>query len=222
MNPNFTTTTNVSLAVGQISIMSAMKNYFTYRILAGGCGYPYITIEGSIEDWTKIKLKLKEFERYDFEWFTSDISEIINKIIDTKKGNVDLEFWKTMIRYKDPEGAYQGDYADGWFLKFFPYDFYGHRISGPLPNGIKMPSEMLSVPCQLGVIFPGMKEEDVKCEKYEILAGFVGLTQNPKNASLKPEIGWVFRKQVEVEDKKSNDYQKEEAIMNSLNFRKKI
>ena len=36
MTPNFTTTTTVSLAVGQLSIMSAMKNYFKYKLFKRG------------------------------------------------------------------------------------------------------------------------------------------------------------------------------------------
>ena len=94
MTPNFTTTTTVSFAVSMISIMSAMKNYFNYKFLCRGCGFPYVTIEGSVEDLTKISLKLNDLKKYDFEWFKSEISDIINKIIDTKKGCVDLKFWK--------------------------------------------------------------------------------------------------------------------------------
>lgn len=57
LTPNFTTTTAISFAVGQLSIMAAMKNYFNHRILLGGCGFPYVIIEGSLEDWTKIIAK---------------------------------------------------------------------------------------------------------------------------------------------------------------------
>ena len=36
-----------------------MKEYFTYRLLMAGCGISSITLEGSIEDWEKIKSKIE-------------------------------------------------------------------------------------------------------------------------------------------------------------------
>ena len=53
-----------------------------------------------------------------------------------------------------------------------------------------MPSEMLSVPFLLKIVPPGMREEDVEAIRCEMLAGFVGLTQNKTNASLKPD-NWM-------------------------------
>ena len=62
LSPNFTTTTPVSSSVGQISIMSALKHYFKYKVLMGGCALPYVTIEGFIEDWEKINEKLENLK----------------------------------------------------------------------------------------------------------------------------------------------------------------
>ena len=52
---NFSTTTQVAKVTSQVSIMSAMKQYFTYRVLMAGCGISSITLEGSVQDWEKIK-----------------------------------------------------------------------------------------------------------------------------------------------------------------------
>ena len=218
MTPDFSTTTNISLAVGQLSIMSAMKNYFKYRLLLGGCGFPFVTIEGSLEDWQKIIAKLNELKKYKFEWFTDEITKIVNKIIDTKKGNVDVKFWKEMIRFKDPDGSYSPDYVDGWLTKFFPYDFYGKLLKGPIYETDSLPSEMLSVPFILQVVPPGKDPKDVEEVKCEMLAGFVGMTQNRKTASFKPEIGWVIRKRKEIPPGQEYMYQKEEARRNILHL----
>ena len=48
LTPNFTTTTKVSLAAGQLSIMNAMKYYFNYRTRVCLCGFPYIIVEGRL------------------------------------------------------------------------------------------------------------------------------------------------------------------------------
>ena len=59
LQSDISTTNPVTLATSQVSIMSAMNQYFTYRVLMGGCGISSITLEGSLEDWEKIKSKLE-------------------------------------------------------------------------------------------------------------------------------------------------------------------
>lgn len=189
LTPCFSTTTPVSLAVGQLSIMSTMKHYFSYRGMVCGCGIPYITIEGSVEDWQKILEKLNNLNKYKFEWFTEDVSPIIEKIIQTKLGNVDKKFWKDMIRVKDGRGFYDPSRVDGWFTKFFPFDDEGSRNYGSISDGDDLQNEMLSIPFILDVIYPD-KTIRKNCIIY---AGFVGLTQNKENGSFKPEIGWLIK-----------------------------
>ena len=55
LESNFTTTNPVTLTTSQVSIMSAMKQYFIYRVVMYVCGISKITLEGSLEDWEKIK-----------------------------------------------------------------------------------------------------------------------------------------------------------------------
>ena len=52
-------------------------------------------------------------KKYKFEWFTDNITSIVNQIIETKKSIVDENFWKQMIRFKEPDGSYSQDYIDG-------------------------------------------------------------------------------------------------------------
>ncbi|MBR0097946.1 MAG: DUF4419 domain-containing protein, partial [Synergistaceae bacterium] len=42
----------------QLAIMSSMKQYFKYKVIMCVCGISSITLEGSLEDWQKIKKKL--------------------------------------------------------------------------------------------------------------------------------------------------------------------
>lgn len=93
-----------------------------------------------------------------------------------------------MIRFKDPNGQYSPDYVDGWFTKFFPFDSCEKIIDGPIYEIIEMPSKMLSFPVILKVIPPGKNPDEVEDIKCELLAGFVGMTQNKNNSSFKPEI----------------------------------
>lgn len=200
LTPNFSTTTPVSLSVGQISIMSALKHYFKYKVLMGGCGLPYVTIEGSIEDWQKINQKLEDLKKYKLEFWIDKLIPIINKIIETKKGNIDKEFWLRMIKIKDDNGMYDPGFVDGWFTNFFPYNDNGEYTDGRIYTRVRMPSEMLAVPFELKILdFEGQDESEVEPIKCEFLAGFVGMTQDEKTFSMKPEIGWIIREEHEIE-----------------------
>lgn len=187
LTPDFTTTTPVSLAVGQLTIMSTMKHYFNFCFEVSGCGFPYITIEGTIEDWIKISDKLSNLSKYDFKWFTNETIPIIQKIIETKKGNIDKKFWQMMLKIKNGSGFYDPDHVNGWFVSFFPFDRDGRRIYGSISTDTKLQDEVQTVPFKLRIIGQGTFD----CT---FLAGFVGLTQDEKTASIKPEIGWFIQK----------------------------
>lgn len=189
LTPEFTTTTPISLAVGQLSIMSTMKHYFSFRMMVAGCGIPHITIEGSIDDWERILSKLENLNAYDFQWFTNKVSPIIEEIIQTKKGNVNTQFWKDMVRIKNGRGFYDPSGVDGWFTNFFPYNDEGERRRGLIKSGSNLQKELLEVPFTLDIV----SGQSVKSLKMQFLAGFVGLTQNEKTGSLKPEIGWIVQ-----------------------------
>ena len=195
LTPNFTTTDCVSMSVGQISIMSAFKHYFKYTIHMLGCGLPYVTIEGSVDDWNQIIEKMKKLKSYKIDFWIDKLFPIIEKIIETKKGNVDREFWKQMIKVKDENDMYDPGFVDGWFTNFFPYTEMGEFIEGPILIRTNLASEILNVPFELKIAdYKGQPESEMKNVKCEFLAGFVGMTQDEKTASMKPKIGWIIRK----------------------------
>ena len=68
---NFSTTTQVAQVTSQVSIMSGMKQYFVYKALMAGCGISNITLEGSIQDWEKIKSKCEFLSTKGLEWYTN-------------------------------------------------------------------------------------------------------------------------------------------------------
>lgn len=138
---DFTTTTPASLISSQITIMESMKEFFNYKVIMVGCGIPEVTIEGSVADWEKISKRLDYLARYDLKWWTSELKPVIQKIIDTKKGKLDKDFWMNMVKYHKTGiyGSYDG--IDGWFLKFYPYLEGGRKatqaarqVSKPINN----------------------------------------------------------------------------------------
>lgn len=195
LTPDFSTTTPLSLSVGQISIMSAFKNYFKYIRFAGICDFPFINIEGTVEDWEKIQQKLNFLTKYEFNFWTDKIKPIISKIIETKKGNVDKEFWLNMIQIIKVPGPCGGDMSiyDGWFFNFFPFNEDGLYLSEGISQYAKMASELLAVKVKI-ILTNENKEVGELMAEY--VGGFIGLSQNSNDSSLKPEIGWFIRKDI--------------------------
>jgi hypothetical protein len=121
LTADFTTTTPTARIASQISIMESVKEFFNYKIAFTGCGLPEVTIDGSVKDWEKILTRLEYLSQFDLKWWTSELKPVIQKIIDTKKGKVDKQFWMNMVKYHKlgVYGSYDG--IDGWLLKFYPY-----------------------------------------------------------------------------------------------------
>ena len=103
LTPNFTTTTNNSRIICKLSIMGIFKKYFEYEMDCCICGNPYIILEGTSEDYIKIKKKAENLKKYEFEWYVDRIVPIIEKMIDAKNGKIDVDFFKNIIEEKEME-----------------------------------------------------------------------------------------------------------------------
>ena len=196
LESNFTTTNPVTLTTSQVSIMSAMKQYFIYKVIMRACGISAITLEGSLEDWEKIKKKLEFFSKEEFHlnWQTSHLIPIIDKIIETKKyynENKDInnelrDFWKDIIRVKR-KGAYKPTVIDGWIVKFIP------NLSGRKPcineslNDSDIPDQIISCPLKLIFIDENKNEIEYDCS---LASGFYGMIADKQTYSVKPVIGY--------------------------------
>ena len=190
LSADFTTTTPTSLIAGQITIMESMKEFFKYKVVMIGCGIPEVTIEGTVEDWEKILNRLDYLSQYELGWWTSELKPVIQKIIDTKKGTFDKDFWMNMIKYHEMGlyGSYDG--VDGWLLKFYPYKRDGERSDFKEIKGTwDLPSEIANVPFEFEV--QDEARNVVATYNMEFWAGFMGITQNKNTFSVKPEIGWA-------------------------------
>ena len=196
LKPDFSTTNEIIAQVGQISIMSCMKNYFNYISCYGGCGYPKITLEGKLEDYIKLKEKAIKLKKFDLDFWIDEIVPILDKIIETRKGNVDKEFWKKF--YYNVEGSIESSGTTqkvkrirGWICKFIPYDKskykrYDLEALPYLDPFFSIPKDILSAPITMKNIFTG-KETELVCR-----AGFIGMKQDEKTYEMKPIFGWYI------------------------------
>ena len=198
LTSNFTTTDYNSIIISKLSIMGAFKKYFDYHMLLPVCGIPYIILEGNVEDYIKIKKKAEKLSKYKFEWYINRIIPHIEKMIEAKKGIIDNNYFKNIIKKNEVDEfrsigcarrpiKTKVDYVTGWILDFFAYKNNGERFSDKsleVSNLNELAGQMLIVP------FTIVEEITNKEYKMKYNVGFFGCDQNEKNEVF-PVQGWI-------------------------------
>ena len=144
----YTTTTQLLGTVSTMFLMNALKEYFSFEMVLS-CGIPAIIMEGTIEDWDKLKAFYEYFKNFlkDTElkeWFTHfDIimdmfikMRNLVKITNADEDDLDVEatpdikeLWKRVISYV-PEGSGGDTILGGWIRLFVPYSKKNKLIGG--------------------------------------------------------------------------------------------
>ena len=197
---NFSTSNEITKVVGYASIMSSLKKFFEFRGFCHMCNYPYIILEGKLEDWESILKKTKDLSKYDLERWTSMLEIPLKEIIETKKGNINKQFWKSIL-YPDKidekieidEYKYktiQVDGINGWLLTFFPYyidGYFRYTNSIKTKDLWRLPEKILKTPLL-------MKSDDEGETPMIIYSGFLGMkVDKEKNNLVTAEIGWYVK-----------------------------
>ena len=166
---------------------------------------------------------------FDIDDWINELIIIVDKIIETKKGNIDTDFWKNMIVNKEtiePRGSGEltkVNNVDGWLLNFYPYfklddafekceklvkrtDFNKPLDVNRLNN---LPEELIEVPLILLHKLTGQQTE------LYVKTGILGMIQD-KNGLIKPEIGCFISNKVDSGEaqkkKRENMFKKNENI----------
>ena len=199
LQSDFSTTNAATLLTSQASIMSAMKHYFNFEVGMGGCGISSITLEGSLEDWKKIKTKLEYLSKSKFalNWWTKHLIPIIDNIIKTKNyydehQNINselIEFWKTMIRLKGEGNFYNPHMLNGWIIKFIPNLNRENPSLYEELNENEVPDQILNCPLKIIEDSSNGLKIIYNCS---IASGFYGMIQDEKTLTVRPVIGYAI------------------------------
>ena len=188
---DFSTSTKVDRLVSQATIMETVESYYDFIVIYLVCGIPSITLEGTVEDWERVKEKTLALEKYDLGWWTDRLVPILDEFIAASKGNADIAFWKEMVHITKPGTCGDPRVIDGWITDLYPYDRDGKRMNGgKITDTDKLPGEISKVRIRT-VYNNGLSSEagpDV-----EVWAGIFGLEQNEENFAIKPVTGWLAR-----------------------------
>lgn len=196
---DFSTTGTDERIASEVTLMDVVKPFFEYKAIYAVCGIPSITLTGTPDDWRRVLAKTQALDAFGMDWWTSEIVPILEEFVKAAEGRPDYWFWKDIVKKTRPRKI-QGPVCarhqprmtkfDGWFLKFFPYD-----NKGKTPNKVKITQTMLPetvvVPFKYQVVtLDGVVLEETPLE---LVAGIVGVIEDPENYSMTPKIGWFVR-----------------------------
>ena len=204
LTPDFSTTGPVEKAASQIALMNTFKEYFVYE-LHTLCGIPSITLEGTVEDWKKLREKTLSLSRFDFQWWTDAVKPILDEFVNASSGVVNKEFWQRLYKLSDDSG---GPYITGWIVTFFPY--LGSRPERMQKNGYLQSWDtsrdfggVTTSDLPVGTVSTPFTWQYL-AEEFDMYfyAGFLGVGQDKKTLALKPVIGWAVVDKEEEEKSK--------------------
>ena len=195
---DFSTTGVDERIASEATLMDAVKPYFDYELIYLACGIPSITLTGTPDDWRKVLEKTRALKPLGFGWWVADLVPVLKEFIKAAEGEPDYWFWKDIVMQSRPENI-QGPSCgedpdpetqfDGWFLKLFPFNNDGRTPETVTVSSSVLP-ETVAVPFKYKIV----DGDKVLSETpMELVAGIVGVTEDPTDFTLTPKIGWFVR-----------------------------
>lgn len=209
---DFSTTTPAIRTASDVVLMDTFSNYFTY-IMMCICGIPRITIEGTVNDWQRIRARIEVIETYGLQWWISRLRPILDEFVLAAEGHPTREFWQAIYK---PAQAYGTEVVTGWITDLFPYlgdaprrcrnpvfQHDRHEWALPIDKGVRTGNFFFDPSSGKGVSlksFPsGISSAPVKVRfntgssiDVNLVAGFFGVRQDATDITLSPLIGWCI------------------------------
>ena len=206
LTPEFTTTGPNEKAAAQVVLMGTLKNYFAFEFHSL-CGIPEITLEGTLDDWKKLRDKAIGLAKYDLDWWIKPLKPILDQFVNAASGKVDVNFWRDMYKRNDNSG---GPYITGWIITLFPYLNMGETRNPYLENWNKemMFGGVTTTSFPRGVVYTPFKWLYLESEfPMHFYAGFMSVTQDQRTLALRPEIGWAIANDQQEKSSNQNEHE---------------
>ena len=184
---SFSTTGTLERVSSEIVLMDAMSKYFSY-LRKTLCSIPLVTLEGKVEDWESIRDRAQAFSEFGLSWWTDHLLPVLDQLVLTAKGQMDLDFWRSW--YKENGGS-GGPFINGYIQKFYPYlgrtIFTRNTFEYSRWGGItldKFPLGFSKVPFVWNYYDTNLP--------MEFVGGIIGVSQN-ENGFIQNAFGWAVR-----------------------------
>jgi hypothetical protein len=191
---DFSTTGPAERTACEVALLDAFQPYFEYRVCCI-CGIPEITLEGTADDWRRLRDKVEALAPYDLDWWLPHVREVCDQFVRAAKGDIDMGHWRDIYKRQD---AFGWDVVNGWLVKLVPYLKNGRTGNFTVRNPLlDDPDAVVST----NVLPGGLSQVPFRCRwpgqagdaAMEFLGGFVGVTQDAMTLALRPKLGWAVR-----------------------------
>lgn len=193
---NFSTTTIKERTAYQIAFMDVVSKYFKYTGVSL-CGIPQIKLTGSANDYKIMLNALSQLKKYKLDWWIVPLEKIIEKIIESFHGNIDIKFWKSIYHEESMSGMPNA--ITGWISTFFPYvkntNFWKIKsglVKNPHVFGKNKTLEPTDFPTGITKV-PFLWKYHGTEFKMHLISGLIGITENPSTNFLETHINWIIQ-----------------------------
>ena len=166
------------------------------------CGIPEVTLEGTVEDWKKLRERAIGLAQYDLDWWINALKPILDQFINAASGKVDQNFWSAIYKQSNSSG---GPYINGWIITLFPYCSIPSlrpdsesTFRNPYLEDWNDESKKRWFHGMTTDMFPrGIVSTPFKWAYFgkeipmHFYAGFMVVSQDPNSFSLRPMVGWA-------------------------------
>lgn len=114
---DFSTTGVLEKAVSNLTLMDTMSSYFTYEVHTL-CGIPKIVLEGTSEDWRKLRAKASMLAEYGLGWWTEKLLPVLDRFVSAIEGDINVSWWQELYKVLGGSG---GPRFSGHIATLFPY-----------------------------------------------------------------------------------------------------
>jgi hypothetical protein len=197
---DFSTTGPVERTACEVALLDTFQPYFEYRVYCI-CGIPEITLEGTPDDWQRLREKVEALTPYDLDWWLPHVRQVCDQFVRAAQGDIDAKHWRDIYKRED---AYGWDVVNGWLVKLVPYLKHGQTGNFTVRNPLLAdPDEQVST----NMLPSGVSQVPFRCRwqvqaedaAMEFLGGFVGVTQEASTLALRPKLGWAVRQGSELD-----------------------
>lgn len=208
---DFSTTGTIERMASEIVLMAATQSFFEFIEFYAGCGFPSVTLTGTVDDWQAIADKTERLRELGAGSWASDLKPILKQFVKAAQGNPDRDFWLDIVMKNTPDRLRGGACTtekptelDGWFLKFMPYDKDGKHTPKKVPhNYMNFPKQMASVPVKY-IEVDTLTGKVLGTVPLDLNGGIVGYMAD-ENDCVSFQLGWTVSKSKAAENQKRMD-----------------
>lgn len=206
---DFSTSGPTERTASLVTLMAAVRDYFDFGIRPI-CGIPTITLEGTPQDWEKLRARVERLGSYGMADWVAHLRPLADAFLATASGNIDIDFWRSICKLQK---AYGAAIINGWITVLFPFlvDRVTHEPTRKNPVLAHPPEAWRHDPQSV----PGLTRPDIpgglSCAAFtwfdlptrteramEFLGGLGGVSQHPETLALRPEASWAVREAAPV------------------------